>query len=654
MKSAMGTGFLSFSKIFRRSSLFSVRGGLAFLYDLIAAGGAFFVALQWRLALSPNIFSMIEIYQLTGMFLAASVGAFLVFKPYRGLWRYSSVHDMNRILKAGTLAVFLFLAGQFFVDRLEFFPRSSLVGTWFLMVALMGGARLFYRAVWGQGSFSLSRGGLDKRRVLLVGLNDDAANFIREMNRVDSEYQVLGLVDLKKNRIGHHLHGIKVIGHVDDLADIVNQFPADQRPERLVLSADIKGTQARAIVDTAIDARLSVWQMPHVGDLSMRQRDGHVAIKPIDIHDLLGRDPKQGNAEKIAKLISGKRVLITGAGGSIGSELVRQVIKYNPASLCLIELSEFNLYTIDMEVEEIKPDIPRYVKLCDVRDEKRLNEIFAEEKPELVFHAAAFKHVPLVEVNVREGVHTNVIGTQQVADACVAHNVPQMVFISTDKAVNPTNVMGASKRLAESYCQALDMAHGSKHNPTTRFTTVRFGNVLGSTGSVIPLFQRQLAQGGPITVTHPDITRYFMTIPEAVGLVLQAATDTSTAQQPGAIYVLDMGKPIKIMDLAHQMIRLAGLVPDKDIKIDIIGLRPGEKLHEELFHDQESLSPSGIDHIHMAKPRTADLKILQKQFKKLHQLITDDHESATLMLLSELVPEFDHSGSFKVHPQRVA
>ncbi len=339
-------------------------------------------------------------------------------------------------------------------------------------------------------------------------------------------------------------------------------------------------------------------------------------------------------------LISNRRVLVTGAGGTIGSELVRQICDFAPSHLALFDHSEFALYAIDREVLERKPELSRSAILGDVRDRARVFEIVSRERPDLVFHAAALKHVPVVEDHPNEGVLTNAIGTRHVADACADSSVRVMVLISTDKAVNPTNVMGATKRLAESYCQARDIV-ARRSGAKTRFLMVRFGNVLGSTGSVVPLFQHQLSRGGPLTVTDPAMTRYFMTVREAVELVLQAsALGAADGTEEGRIFVLDMGEPVKIIDLARQMIRLAGLRPDIDIKIEITGVRPGEKLYEELFHTAEKVTPTTAQGILLAAPRTADLAVLSRALDELQEAAKAGRTEQTLTLLARIVPEY--------------
>jgi O-antigen biosynthesis protein WbqV len=338
-------------------------------------------------------------------------------------------------------------------------------------------------------------------------------------------------------------------------------------------------------------------------------------------------------------LIGGRHVLVTGAGGSIGGELVRQIAAGAPAALTLLENSEYALYAIDLELAECHPALARRAVIADVRDARRLAEIIDGARPELVFHAAALKHVPIVEANPLEGLLTNAVGTRLVADACARAGVRLMVLISTDKAVNPTNVMGAGKRVAEAYCQALDLAAGGG----TSFITVRFGNVLGSTGSVVPLFQRQLAAGGPLTVTHPEMTRYFMTIREAVELVLQASAFRFRFpdRHRGRVFVLDMGEPVKIVDLARQMIRLAGLRQGSDIEITFTGLRPGEKLFEEIFHGGEAPVPTEMDGVLEARVRAGDLDQLTAAMDALERTTRQGDHGAALALLRRLVPEYD-------------
>jgi O-antigen biosynthesis protein WbqV len=372
---------------------------------------------------------------------------------------------------------------------------------------------------------------------------------------------------------------------------------------------------------------------------------GQIQLQPIAIEDLLNRRQVALDRDGMARLIQRRRVLVTGAGGSIGSELARQVAGFAPAELMLVDHGEFALWQIDLELAETQGGVKRRAVIADVRDAGRMRELCASFRPELVFHAAALKHVPIVEDNPLEGLRTNCLGTQAVADAAASCGAQAMVLISTDKAVNPSSVMGASKRLAEMYCQGLDVA--ARRGGGMRCVTVRFGNVLGSTGSVVPLFRRQLAAGGPLTVTHPDMQRYFMTVREAVGLVLQASVVGTgpTGLQDGGIFVLDMGEPVKIVDLARQMIRLAGLRPEKDVAIRFSGLRPGEKLFEELFHGSETPAPTGHAGLLMASPRVADISIVRAALADIERAASAGDVAAGLKILARMVPEFAHNAA---------
>jgi O-antigen biosynthesis protein WbqV len=382
-----------------------------------------------------------------------------------------------------------------------------------------------------------------------------------------------------------------------------------------------------------------VGRLPPHGAFQDRTR-----VQPIELADLLGRPEVTIDGAAVRSMIEGQCVVVTGAGGSIGSELTRQIARLKPARLAVIDACEFNLYSIDRELGERYPEIARETALLDVRDTDLVNRFIERVRPDVLFHAAALKHVPLLESHPIEAIKTNVIGTVNVAEACQRHGVPTMVTISTDKAVNPTNVMGASKRLAEAYCQGLDQA--AIPGAHTRFITVRFGNVLGSAGSVVPLFQRQIEAGGPVTITHAAITRFFMTIPEAVTLVMQAgAHGKGLDEERGNIYVLEMGQPVKIIDLARQMIRLSGHRPDEDIKIKIIGLRPGEKLYEEVVHSDESIMPTKTNSILKVAPRITDLRIVRQQVQELRHAAVNMDSSRVLRLIKVSVPEYDDSGA---------
>ena len=437
----------------------------------------------------------------------------------------------------------------------------------------------------------------------------------------------------------------------------------DRLPDMVVVaSPDLSGAALGKVIDEANAFGLVVRRAPrptalHPATAAPAQgrtdAPARIQLKPVAIEDLLNRPQVPLDRDGMARLIQGRRVIVTGAGGTIGSELARQVATFGPEMLILLDNGEYALWQIDLELAETHPLLQRKTLIADIRDEARIRAVFEELRPELVFHAAALKHVPIVEANPLEGLLTNAAGTRHVAEAARAAGAMAMVLISTDKAVNPTSVMGASKRVAEMYCQALDVAARASAEPAMRCVTVRFGNVLGSTGSVVPLFQRQLERGGPLTVTHPDMQRYFMTVREAVGLVLQASVlgvaqntplgGALPVNQDGGIFVLDMGKAVKIVDLARQMIRLAGLRPEIDVDIRFTGLRPGEKLYEELFHGKEPPVPTGYPGLLMATPRTADPAIVGRAIEEIAIACRGGQIRLALNLLGRLIPEFEHN-----------
>jgi O-antigen biosynthesis protein WbqV len=408
-------------------------------------------------------------------------------------------------------------------------------------------------------------------------------------------------------------------------------------PQRIIVTKDdVEKSSMQKLIGHADTLGVSLARLPRLTDFQSNF-DENAPIRPIAIEDVLGRAQNILDRASMQSLVQGRRVLVTGAGGTIGGELSRQLAEFGPSHLCLLDASEYALYSIDLEIKEKHPNLDRSAVIANVRDKGRVSRIFTEEAPELVFHAAALKHVPIVEAHPSEGVLTNINGTRNIADCCCASGVSAMVLISTDKAVNPTNIMGASKRIAETYCQALDLMESTR----TRFVTVRFGNVLGSTGSVVPLFQRQLANGGPLTVTHPDMNRYFMTVREAVELVLEATVlGEKQDGAAGRVYVLDMGEPVKIVDLARQMILLAGLQPDKDIKIEFTGPRPGEKLFEEILHDSEPPESTDYVGIMLAAPRTIDLKTLSTQIDEITASAKAGDIDEIIALIRAYVPEF--------------
>jgi O-antigen biosynthesis protein WbqV len=570
-----------------------------------------------------------------GLPLGGAVAIWLIGIPFglaRLHWRFISFKDLAVIAVAAVVTAMmlvLLMVGAGLPLPSPAFPIILAL----VLVVLLTAPKLVYRLTRQKsGGFEASQ------TAILVGSGDQAELFLAAHARAASPYRVVGLMALSGKHVGRRIHGLDIIGAADNAAQAFARLKA--KPDLLIVAAPgLTGQILADLLQVAEQHDTRVLRAPSLTRLA--PADQKVELQPVVIEDLLNRQQVQLDREGLERLIAGKRVMVTGAGGSIGGELARQLAGFGPAELFLVENSEFAVWQIDLEIAELAPHVSRRILVADVRDAGRIQAIMQECRPELVFHAAALKHVPIVEANRLEGVRTNALGTQTVADAAAASGARLMVLISTDKAVNPSSVMGASKRLAEMYCQALDV-EARHQRGAMRCVTVRFGNVLGSTGSVVPLFRRQLAHGGPLTVTHPDMQRYFMTVREAVGLILEASRVGvgEEAIPDGGIFVLDMGAPVKILDLARQMIRLAGLHPEKDIAIQFTGLRPGEKLFEELFHGSERPEPTGHDGLLMASPRLVEMQAVSAAFLALRAAAANADESITMEILGRLVPEF--------------
>lgn len=586
------------------------------------------------------------LWQASLLYGAVSMSIFLAVGLPRGIWRYTSFNELIQILKAVTFATILFVPILFLFTRLEDFPRLVPILQWPLLVGALCLPRIAYRLLTsGDVAAAFQSYSENQIPILLLGPSDKVEPFIREAQRLGTDrfpYRIVGLIDPDPQQTGHNVRGKRILGDLTAIPDVVRKLiDAGRAPQKLVMAdPDMKGDTVGQLLETCEDLGIGLARAPKLTDIQVSDGNKPVNIRPVDLRDLLGRPQKALDREAMRRMIAGKRVLITGAGGTIGSELTRQVAALQPSHIAVLDNSEFNLYQIDLELKESFPDLPRRQILADVRDPKQIANVFANERPEIVFHAAALKHVPIVEDNPAEGMLTNVGGTRHVIDACLAHKINTMVMISTDKAVNPSNMMGASKRIAELYCQAQDVAQNH-----TQFVTVRFGNVLGSTGSVVPLFQKQLARGGPLTVTHKEMTRYFMTTAEAVELVLQSATlhlhDARDHGTDGRIFVLDMGKPVKISALAERIIQLAGLRPYEDIDIIFTGMRAGEKLHESLFHELEKLVPTESDGIFLAAPRIIDVDQLIPALERLLDAAEERDLTKLFRVMRTLVPEYE-------------
>jgi FlaA1/EpsC-like NDP-sugar epimerase len=602
----------------------NIRTTLAVLHDAIAAMVAWSLAYLLRFNFElPHNFAA-ELQQTLYWVVPLQLIIFWRFNLYRGLWRYASTADLRRIF----LAVMLSAAAiplMFWMLRLDLvIPRSVLIINPLLLILMMGGSRFVYRLWKEQGLY----GGFKLRGepVLVLGAGDAAASLAKDLV-ASSDWRLVGFLDDDIDKHGRMLNGIRVLGKQDSLPEWAERLGVSQVIIAMPSSSHQQRKRAIQLCNTAQVKALTV---PSFDDLM----SGKVAVsqlRAIELDDLLGRDPVVLDDAGLHGLLTGKVVMVTGAGGSIGSEMCRQIARFSPAKLVLIELSEYALYTIEQELKQTSPGLDFVCLVGDVRDAARMNEVMQLHRPSVLFHAAAYKHVPLMEQhNAWQAIRNNVLGTWTVARAAQQHGVNKFVMISTDKAVNPTNVMGASKRLAEMVCQAL------QPSGIMRFTMVRFGNVLGSTGSVIPTFRAQIARGGPITVTHPEITRYFMSIPEAAQLVLQAGL----MSQGGEIFVLDMGEPVKIADLAKDLIRLSGFTED-EIKIEFTGLRPGEKLFEELLADTEHTLPTPHPKLRIAQARQADSAWLAQLLEWVSATVMTDDAVRTALV--RWVPEYHSS-----------
>lgn len=559
---------------------------------------------------------------------------FYWFKLYRGMWRYTSISDLINIIKATLTSSATIITGILILYRFQGFPRSVFVIDAVLTLIFISGFRLAVRLFFisDHNPLSIFHKNSEEKglRLLIIGAGDDGEKMLREIrDNARLKYEIVGFLDDDSNKVGLLIHGVPVLGLIAEAKEIVDR---ENIEEILIAISLATGKQMKRIVEICKQAKVKYKTIPGVGELI----DGRVTIKSIrdvSYEDLLGREPVHLEKEKIGQYLEGKRVLITGAGGSIGSELCRQIARYNPASLILLDRTEKNLYDIEMDMWRDFSYIKYLPVLGDIRYKVEIEGIFEKYCPEVIFHAAAYKHVPMIEVNPWEAVYNNILGTRNVVETAYDSEIERFVLVSTDKAVNPTNVMGASKRVTELIMQA----HA---NPgPARFMAVRFGNVVGSSGSVIPLFKKQIEHGGPVTVTHPEVTRYFMTIPESVQLILQAGA----MGEGGEIFVLDMGTQVKIVDIAKDLIRLSGFEPERDIEIKFIGLRPGEKLYEELIVIGEEIAPTRHDKILILNRLTPGHlgKIeLEKNISELVKLADDRDADGIKKKLKEIVPEY--------------
>ncbi len=619
--------------------------GMAVLAVLLA----FTLRFDWSLTDLARLRGDIAVAVLIALPVSALV--YRMHRLHKGIWRFASLRDLLIIMVCSAwVAVALGLAG-FLASEWVLIPRSIPVLVLVLLPAMLGGPRVLYRML-RDGRMIAPAFLMNPSQavpVLLVGDGTDAQAFIRaNQSESDASYLVVGILTSEPSYQGGELLGVPVLGALDDLRAAVRKLERRERkPRRLVLSNavlqhDVEQIDSKLFA-VAQELGISVARLSRVDRLTSAHAGEAPSLAPISLEDILGRAPRHFDVSPLSQRLGGEVALVTGAGGSIGSELCRQICALGVRELVLLEASEFNLYAIEIELRQTYPDLAIRPVLANIRDAGRIDRLLAEIKPRAVFHAAALKHVPLVELNACEAVLTNVIGTRNLVQAAAAQGVESFVLVSTDKAVNPRSLMGASKRLAEKVVR-----RAAQDYPQTRFMAVRFGNVLGSSGSVVPLFRQQLERGGPITVTHPEMTRFFMTIPEAVALILQAfalGNQAAAGEDHSKIFVLDMGQPVKILDLAKQMIRLAGFRPGSDIEIVFTGVRPGEKLYEELFYDSESLDATPVDGLMISRGddqqvplEAADLEVLAHAAGQ-----GDESDLRSLMrrLVASYVPESD-------------
>ncbi|MFW5500389.1 MULTISPECIES: polysaccharide biosynthesis protein [unclassified Maridesulfovibrio] len=612
---------------------------LMVLLDLMIFSVAFYGAYLFRFDFSLPEFAINQCFELLKYAVVIKFSVFLGLGLYRGMWRYTSLRDLWHILEATFLQSLILVTIVLYKFGFGGFSRGVFIIDWMLTVFMCGGIRVIIRSFYAfkDGNsiqFSPESCPVGGNNALIIGAGRAGEKVVREIRTSGQlKYIPVGFLDNDKSKRGRTIHGVPVLGPLSDLQELVQNKCVN---EILIAVAEASGAEMREIIDACKKTGLPYKILPGMDEI-INGKVGIKALRDVSYQDLLGRAPVQLDNTAISEYLSGKTVLVTGCGGSIGSELVRQVVRFNPAKLILVDASEANLYSIQMELHhELK--FHDYVTVLGcVQDVHLMNETFGKYKPHTVFHAAAYKHVPMMERNPWQAVHNNICGTKNVMTAADKHGVTRFVIVSTDKAVRPTNIMGASKRVTELLMRLF-------HNSKTTFMAVRFGNVVGSSGSVVPLFRRQIERGGPVTVTHKDVTRYFMSISEAAQLILQAGV----MADGGEIFILEMGEPIKIADMARDLIRLSGKEPDKDIEIIFTGLREGEKLYEELITEGEGIVRTEHDKIMVLKGVENDLAAyctkFEKQLVEMKNAADKFHADDVRAMLHNVVPEFDEEG----------
>lgn len=605
------------------------------IMDVIIIFIAYYVA---QIIIEDNIFLSKEINKLvlsTSVIAAIIYGTILQkFKTYKNITRYENGNDyLIYVLACLISCALMSLLSIVSIQTITVTLRVNLIASLIIVTSIIG-YRVVIRMILTEGYIKKTNN-INKKNILIIGAGEATKILLNTLKgSLNDTYNVVGLIDDNANKIDYAISGKKILGTRYDIPRICKENNIDAI---FFTISNISNKERRKILEICQETGCKVRILPGTKEL-IRNKPIMENFRNIEIEDLLGRDTIKLDNKNIGKLIKNKVVLVTGGGGSIGSELCRQIIKYNPDRLVMIDIYENNLYDIEQELKFDYPEIKIDAIVASIRDKQRLNEIFEQYKPYLVFHAAAHKHVPLMETSPLEAIKNNVFGTYNVVNCADEFNVKRFILISTDKAVNPTNVMGATKRLCEMIVQAKNKVS------QTEYAAVRFGNVLGSNGSVVPLFRKQIANGGPVTVTHKDITRFFMTIPEAVSLVLQAMSGA----KGGEIFVLDMGEPVKIYDMAVKLIKLSGLEPNVDIQIKVTGLRPGEKLYEELLMAEEGLEQTKHDKIYIAAPMDIDITMINQKLNELSELLetsTNEQRDKIKTVIKEVVPTFKEPGN---------
>ena len=605
------------------------------IMDVIIIFIAYYVA---QIIIEDNIFLSKEINKLvlsTSVIAAIIYGTILQkFKTYKNITRYENGNDyLIYVLACLISCALMSLLSIVSIQTITVTLRVNLIASLIIVTSIIG-YRVVIRMILTEGYIKKTNN-INKKNILIIGAGEATKILLNTLKgSLNDTYNVVGLIDDNANKIDYAISGKKILGTRYDIPRICKENNIDAI---FFTISNISNKERRKILEICQETGCKVRILPGTKEL-IKNKPIMENFRNIEIEDLLGRDTIKLDNKNIGKLIKNKVVLVTGGGGSIGSELCRQIIKYNPDRLVMIDIYENNLYDIEQELKFDYPEIKIDAIVASIRDKQRLNEIFEQYKPYLVFHAAAHKHVPLMETSPLEAIKNNVFGTYNVVNCADEFNVKRFILISTDKAVNPTNVMGATKRLCEMIVQAKNKVS------QTEYAAVRFGNVLGSNGSVVPLFKKQIANGGPVTVTHKDITRFFMTIPEAVSLVLQAMSGA----KGGEIFVLDMGEPVKIYDMAIKLIKLSGLEPNVDIQIKITGLRPGEKLYEELLMAEEGLEQTKHDKIYIAAPMNIDITMINQKLNELSNLLetsTNEQRDKIKTVIKEVVPTFKEPGN---------